>query len=422
MDINQQLQPIVANLLDSLKISIEGELRERVSAEVTEKIASAEIHSIVSDLIQQHITRRLDGFNFIDVSNETLTKSVNKLVDQIEKTLANTAKAQITTEINNQLALVNVNELINSIVGNKISSLVSSQSFPEGSIPHSSIDFRGLGLTGDQVKGGIIENFGSTGIEDRATHVQMTLMDHATAFEGPLWAPAAVIKGDLSVDGNLILKGIISPDSPAFASIVEHSSSAVRDSLNQDLFQSYSDIISKNIREQGLDLDRLTQGGKEIIKGPQLGYHITDSNLQRVGILRDLQTSGENYLCNTLYVTNGRAGVNTMDPSATFVVWDEEVEIVTTKRSQDTGYIGTSRYQRLVLGSNGKENIVLDVDGNVKINRLTLNKVNLTSAATIPNFEGTKGDIVYNEQPEIGSPIGWVCLGSTRWAKFGIIE
>ena len=312
--------------------------------------------------------------------------------------------------------------MVNEIVSSKLESIIKLHEFPESSIPHASINFKGLTLSGDHIKAGIIENFGSNGIEDRSTFVQLTLMDHASAFEGPVWAPEVQVKGNLTVDGNLIIHGDVDATSPAFIKLVEHSRDEVKKSLNEELFKSYSDIIFKSIRDQGIDLDRLTQAGKEVIAGNKLGYHITDTNIQRVGILHDLQTKGENLLSNTLYVTDSRVGVNTMDPSATFVIWDEEVEMLVTKRRQDTGYIGTARFQKLIVGSNNKENIMLNTDGSVEINKLSIGKVQMISALNIPNYEGHRGDIVWNEIPDHGTPIGWVCLGSTRWAKFGTVD
>ena len=37
-------------------------------------------------------------------------------------------------------------------------------------------------------------------------------------------------------------------------------------------------------------------------------------------------------------------------------------------------------------------------------------------------YNAITGTIVWNENPAQGGPVGWICLGGTRWAKFGIIE
>jgi hypothetical protein len=422
MDINQQLQPIVAGLIDSLKLSIEQELHAKITDEVIKKIAGTELDAVVDALVKQQISTRLDKFNFADTSREQLTAQLAKITVDVNKSVVDKANVQIIQEIKRQLKSIDVNIIVNELVKSAVADLIRLQDFPSQSIAHTAINFQGIKLTGDSITGGIIEQFGSTGIEDRASFVQMTLMDHAIAFEGPLFAPSAEIKGNLVVDGTLTLNGTVTEDCVGFSQLVAAASVAVTAGLNDTLFTGYSNIIREQIKETGIDLDRVTQDGKEIVKGAQLGYHIVESNLQRVGMLKDLQTTGENLLSETLYVTQKRVGINTMDPSAVFAVWDEEVELIVTKRKTDVAYIATPRKQQLVLGSNGKENIVLDTDGSTKIENLVVGRVAMTSGPTIPNFSGVTGQIIFNEVPGPGSPIGWVCLGNTRWAKFGMIE
>ena len=422
MDINQQLQPIVAGLIDGLKASIEQELQAKITDEVIKKIAATELDAVVDTLVKQQIGTRLDKFNFADTSREQLTAQIAKITADVNKTVVDKANSQINLEIKKQLASIDINLIVNEIVKSKLADIIKLQNFPEHSIAHTAINFQGLKLTGDSIAGGIIEQFGSTGIEDRASFVQMTLMDHAVAFEGPLFAPSAEIKGALTVDGMLTLAGTVSLASPGVVQLIDATSAAVVDKLDAQLFTGFSDIVFGRMQKTGIDLDRITQGGKEIVKGAQLGYHIVDSNLQRVGVVKDLQTSGENLLSETLYVTQKRVGINTMDPSAAFAVWDEEVELIVTKRKTDVAYLATPRKQQLVLGSNGKENIVLDTDGSAHVEKLVVGRVAMSSGTAVPNYTGTMAQIVYNESPAPGSPIGWVCIGGARWAKFGMIE
>ena len=422
MDINEQLQPIVANIIDSLKGSIENELRDQISNEIVKKIANSEFDTVVTRLVEQNIRTRLDQFNFVGTSDDQLQKIIAQLTDQINKNLVSTANQQISSYINQKLAAVNVTEVIGSLVQNKVGSMLQSTSFPEKSISHNSVDFSGLRLTGDQIQGGIIANFSSTGIEDLSTKVQMTLMDQATTFEGPVWIPSLKVKGDVSLDGRLIINGEVSADAKGFLKLVEQTSQAVKTLLTDDLFSGFSDIIFKKMQTDGIDLDKITQGGKEVVAGNRLGYHIVDTNIKRLGIVNDLQTSGENLLSETLYVTQGRVGVNSIDPSAALSIWDQEVEVTVSKRSQDTAYIGTPRNQRVVLGSNSKDNIVLETDGSVEIENLRVGNVPMSSASAIPNYPAISGTIVWNETPAPGGPVGWICLGATQWAKFGKIE
>lgn len=422
MDINESLQPVVAGIISNLKATIESELRAQISNEVINKIATTEFDSIVTNLVEQQTRSRLEQYNFVGKSDEQLQKVVKQVTDDINRTLTSEANTKINNFLNQKLAQIDVNVIIGSIVETKLTNLLQTQKFPEQSIPHVSIDFAGFKITGDAVNGGIISNFGSTGIEDRATFVQLTLMDHASAFEGPVYAPELNVKGNVTVDGTLVINGDMDPKTPAFIRLVDRASDAVKNKLDGDFFTGYSDILFDRIRKDGVDLDAITQGGKEIVKGNQLGYHITDTNIRRLGLVNDLQTSGETLLVDTLYATKGRIGINTIDPSAVLSIWDEEVEINISKRGQETGYISTPRHQKLVLGANGKENLKLNVDGSVQVDTLVLGTIQMTSAPNVPNYPGSAGQIVWNSAPGHGSAVGWVCLGSTLWAKIGTID
>lgn len=432
MDIDDQLKTIASGLIENLKVTLDKELRERISDEVLSQVAKLELDSIVDSAIKGEISARLSRFNVVDIGTQELTRVVNNTTDYINKQLIETARTQIMAEVNSAVSRVDLNQVVSTTVKSHLTSLLENLSFPKNSVPFDAVNFSDALFTGDMIKGGIIQEFGSTGIEDRASFVQLTLMDHAVVFEAPLYSPEfhatgnTTIGGNLTIDGNLIVLGEIPSECAAFKLLVDHSSEQTQQLLLQTLddswFSNYSRIIFDEIKERGLDLNRITQDGKDIVRGNQIGYHITDSNLQRVGHLVDLQTRGETLLSDTLYVTGKRAGVNTLDPCAAFVVWDEECEIVFTKRRQDVAYIGTQRTQTLILSSNNKDNIVLGHDGSVTIQNLVVNKVTMSSTATIPSHDAPRGQILFNESPEIGQPIGWVSLGGARWAKFGLIE
>jgi hypothetical protein len=420
MDINQQLQPIVTSLLDSLKGSIEAELRNKISDEVVKTIANTEVASIVERIIAQRLNERVAEFNIETKTKQQLEQTLTQITNQLSTSLAKSANEQITAEVSRRVAVMDIGPVIQGIVENKINNLVQTGAFGKESIDHSSINFKGFKFSGDVVKGGIIENFGSTGIDDRSTQVQMTLMDQAVAFEKAVWTPSAIIKGKLTVEGDLVVLGDIDSNSPAANTLANMAVEKIK--ADTELLELHSDAMLASIGQKGIDLKRITQDGREIVNGNQLGYHITDSNLQRVGMLRDLQTQGEALLSDTLYVTGKRVGINTIEPSAVFVVWDEEVELVVTKHSSDTGYIGMPRYQRLVLGANNKDNLILDTDGSVEIENLRVGNTPMSSATAIPDYNAITGTIVWNENPAQGGPVGWICLGGTQWAKFGIIE
>jgi hypothetical protein len=420
MDINQQLQPIVTSLLDSLKGSIEAELRNKISDEVVKAIANTEVNIIVERIITQRLNERVAEFNIETKTRQQLEQTLTQITNQLSTGLAKSANEQISAEVARRVAVMDIGPIIQGIVENKINNLVQTGAFGKESIDHSSINFKGFKFSGDVVKGGIIENFGSTGIDDRATQVQMTLMDQAVAFEKAVWTPSAIVKGKLTVEGDLIVLGDIDSNSLAANTLANMAVEKIK--ADTELLELHSNAMLASIGQKGIDLKRITQDGREIVNGNQLGYQITDSNLQRVGMLRDLQTQGEALLSDTLYVTGKRVGINTIEPSAVFVVWDEEVELVITKHSSDTGYIGMPRFQRLVLGANNKDNLILDTDGSVEIENLRVGNTPMSSATAAPDYNAITGTIVWNENPAQGGPVGWICLGGARWAKFGIIE
>jgi hypothetical protein len=422
MDINTSLQPIIASMVNDLKASMQKELKDQVSAEVVKTLATTELTSIITGLITDQIRARVDKFDFPKTSEIELQKILQQITNHVNKSLTDQATAQITNYVGQKLAQIDLREAIQLVIRTSLGDTLTAGSFPEASIPHTSIDFKGFKTSGNNITGGIISNFGSIGIEDRATRVQMTLLDHAVAFEGPVWGPELKIKGNVTVDGTLIVNGDVATNTPVFLKLVNQTSDAVRANLNTELFAGFSATLFDKIREEGIDLDKVTQNGKEVVSGNRLGYHIVDTNIQRVGVLNDLQTSGENLFVDTLYVTQRRVGINTMEPTWALTVWDEEVEIAVSKKSQDTAWINTPRNQTLVLGSNNRQNLVLNTDGSVDIDNLRVGNVPMSSATAIPNYNAITGTIVWNESPGPGGAVGWVCLGGTRWAKFGIIE
>lgn len=405
---------------NNLTTSLESELEYTITQKVNEALSQIDISSVVEKIVNQRLNDRIAQSNIDSIAVNHLDETITRVKSDLNKSISDSATKQVTSEVARHVSLMDFNSVVNTIVGNKIEALVKVGNFGKETIDHTSINFKGFKLPGDNIEGGIIKNFGSTGIDDRSTEVQMTILDTAVAFEKALWAPDAIIKGNLKVEGDITLKGTINEDSPLVKTVSDLAVGYIK--ADTELLEAHSEHIYKKISRDGLDLNKIKHEGRTLIAGEQLGYHIVDSNLQRVGRIKDLQTQGETLLSDTLYSSGKRVGVNTLDPSSTFVVWDEEVEMVMTKKTQQTGFIGTNRQQTLILGSHNKENIVLDPDGSVQIEELRIGNVPMTSASAIPNYNSITGTIVWNETPAPGSPMGWVCLGGSAWAKFGKVE
>lgn len=288
--------------------------------------------------------------------------------------------------------------------------------FEKNSIPFSAIRWGSSTISGDQVVGGMHVNFSSQGIDDQATECKLTIMDDFVVVENSLVAQSVEVKRDLEVDGTFVLNGAFDQNSLGYQELLKQTVSDAKEVLTNEVIEAFSTVTAQRITESGIDLKRITIENNTVIDGNSLGKFIVNSNLQKLGQLRELQVRGESQLGETLYVSNKRVGVNTIDPSRALSVWEEECEIVLGKHERQTGYIGSIRTQKVVLGSDGQTNIILDVDGSTRIFELLIGDTKLQSADTMPNHNGTRGEIVFNSAPELGKPFGWMCLGEARWA------
>lgn len=353
-----------------------------------------------------------------------IEQQLKNIVDGIKQQVIDKVKADIESAVTEAIAEYSsrFDQLTVDAFGKVIKDNLKSVDFPDSSIPVTALNFEKQKLNGNDIHGGIITAFGSTGIDDRATDCQITIMDDNTVIENNLVAKDLTVKGVTTLEGDVIIRGVIPVDSQAFKNLVTYSSNAVKESLDHALFEDYSDILFESIKKDGLDLSSIKLNGKEILRNAQLMPSITDSSLQTVGVLKQLQVSGESLLGESLYATKKRVGINTMDPSAALTVWDEETELQIGKRTKDSAWINTARAQRLMLSSNNKENIICDTDGSTRINQLKIGTQSFTSDTQAPSYESTKGAVVFNASPSLGGPMGWVCLGGAKWANFGIID
>ena len=414
----KQLEGIVDNLVRE----IEGRLDDRITNTITQylqtRLSEIDFDSHIAYLASVKLDSLLAS---MELDGSVIEKRIKKVSDAVLENLKEDAKNQLTVSISQKLASIDLASTVRTVVAAETQQLVRRLDFPEASIPNRAIDFTGLKLSGDSITGGIIAKFGSTGIDDRAENCQVTILDSATVIENKLITNNLEVKGTAVLDGDIILRGQIPTDTPFFQDVIDTSKRHVLEGLDQTLFDGFSTTVFNKIRDEGLDLNRITVNGNELIKGNQLSYAITDTNINRLGLLKELQVQGEALIADTFYVGTQRVGINTMDPGHALSVWDQEVEVAVGKRSKDTAYFGTPRNQTMIIGANMKDNLVIGTDGSVQVNSLKINQSWLGSAGAEPVHAGVRGTVLFNDTPDIGQPIGWVCLGGARWATFGMI-
>lgn len=413
MDLTKHLDEIVKNIVTDIQSKVGNQVAETVRSELAKQLDNYDFDGTIATIASTQLAKKISDIEF----NQT---AVQKQIDAATGTIINNLNSQssqeITAVINREMAGVDFGKRMTDAVAVILGNRIKDINFPDNSIPAKSIKTDELMISGDNIMGGIIKGFGSTGIDDKATKCVVTIMDAAVVVENNL------VTLDLTVQGNLDVKGTVPESSPFFKQLTKAVTSKVQSSLDTELFAGFSGTIFDKIRTDGLDLTKITVNEQTVIDGNQIGFGITESNLQKVGMLRELQVSGESLLAETLYTGKKRVGVNTMEPSAALAVWDEDIEITFSKFKDGSGKIATPRNQSLVIGSNKHNNITVDIDGSTHIDNLQVGAQRITSSETPPSFASTKGHLVFNANPSVGGPLGWVCLGSANWANFGIID
>lgn len=257
-------------------------------------------------------------------------------------------------------------------------------------------------ISGDAIHGGIITDFGSTGIKDHGSSTQITIKDDVVVLEKDL-----EVKGTVTVKNLKYVEAQVPKINVTDAIMIDHN---------------------------------------EVLWKDTLGKSVKNSSLTQLGVLKNLQVE------KTFFAAQKRVGINTEAPSAELSVNVDGYEVITTMHEKNAYVgthapvpfaIGTDNTARIMCKSNG--DIILGNERNQSVNilgRLGVGAKNpqeslhvvgnikfaeriFSSGDNIPT-EGRwdTGSIVWNAKPEINQPVGWVCIkGGTpgSWRPFGQI-
>jgi hypothetical protein len=419
MDLNEHLAKIVEGLIAEINANVTVRVDSVISSAINNRVASFDFDNYISMAASAAFEKKVAEYT---VDSKKLE---NRIVDKIHNTidLAQTKTTELVeTVVKEKLGKINLQKTINDSVITIIADRISEFVFPPDSIDPTALKLANLKISGDNVSGGLIENFSSTGIDDRASQIALTIFDENTVVENNLLTQNLTVEGSMTINGNFECNGNVSEDSNFFRKLLSSTTNQTLNLIDHNLFNSYSSTVFDKIKTEGLDLNKILLNGTEVLQATSLGKNITDSNLQTLGELKELTVSGESIFAQTLYVTPKRVGINTIEPSAALTVWDDEVEIVAKKKSRDVAIFGTSRQQKIVLTSNNKDNIVLSEDGSAQIDNLRIGTMQFTTANSPPNYVSERCHVVWNTNPNPGGPLGWICLGGANWANFGIID
>jgi hypothetical protein len=260
----------------------------------------------------------------------------------------------------------------------------------------------------------LLTKFSSTGIDDRATACQLTVMDHATVVENNLTTQALEVMGT-AVIRDLAVTGTVNINNPSWQFLSDAISEKTLEKINTEWKDQLVDQVKQKISQDGIEFDQVKIGDSLLVENNALSASITDSRLQTVGHLKDLTVRGQAKINDTVHVVSRRLGINTDAPEMALSVWDEEVSVVIGKNKSKQAYIGTNRDQGLAIGVNRDPQIEVDTSGLTTIKQLRVGLHKFGHATQVPGWSGTRGDIVFNSNPGSDRVFAWVCLGAHRW-------
>lgn len=259
-----------------------------------------------------------------------------------------------------------------------------------------------------------------TGISDQAQQPELIVSDQTVTIHNELKTSRltvdrdAVVSGSLTVQ-NIAIRGAINTDNKSWQQLVSDLSNNTLAKLNEEWRHQLVAEVKKEITDAGINFHEVNIAGASLIKDGHLNDSITTSNLRSVGALDQLCVRGAVDMCDSLSIRNKRIGINTQHPDMALSVWDEEVALAFGKHKQQTAYLGTLKPQAMVIGINRQPAIDINEQGRVTVNHLTVGRHRVCHEPEIPNYSGTKGDIVFNSNPRGDGVWAWQCLGAFKW-------
>ena len=366
----------------------------------------------------------------IVVENKTLTRLL-EVTDTVMIRKSATVDGNLTVNGDLFLSIQTANTL-----GDKVLALAMGQlSSPTSryKVPHTSVDFSGFKLNASQIGDGVIKTFASTGIVDKAKKTELMVTENGVRVAGTMSAGRLVvaeggtidgtlqINGSLAIAGDLMVEGSLALNDASFNSLVKQAATNVKQNLDATIPQLVLTEITKQLSAKTFDLTNVAVNGVPLMQNNTLANTVAYSNIQRLGELRDLTVLGNATLARVMTVQeNKRIGINTLEPSYTVDIWDNDAQLAIYKIGKANMFIGSPRDQILSLGTNGKVALTITNDGTTIVNALRIGRNSVAFSSTVPNYSGTQGDVVFNIEPGVGKPSGWHCGGGTRWFQFSL--
>jgi hypothetical protein len=381
------------------------------------------------------------------------------------------------TDSNIDNALVYLGNSIKSLVDNNAKNApLDITSIPD-KLPKRS-------LSGDHINGGVILGFSSKGIKDESTENQILVKDNNVHIKR---LSTESVLGNLSVEQTLTAQNITALGTIRAAKLevneltadlrVERSSSLEFKKVNDDsvvgkgllwfgegnvkqfVFNNNPDRFFSSEHIELFKDRTLIIGGVPILSSTELGTSVTKSNLRELGRLKGLIVDGNVSIDQYIYYnnSNNRLGLGTDSPSAGFSVAEDSIEVMLGTREQTRGMVGTHASVPFDIVTDNTSRISVSPSGNIQLGNTEIEPIQVSIHGKLsirvnnpdPNvdlhvngpirFAGHMhsyaeeyptngshrvGDIVWNSNPDIGKPVGWVCVRAGApglWKRYGLV-
>jgi hypothetical protein len=419
------------NMEDFVHEQIRSAVDHFVASVITDDVWTQDLEQRIVRHVQDRITARFSNIETVPDLISTVKNSVRTLMEQGH-----------VPGISQYIDQVTVNRVIDQAVEREIQRSIDSMMLDPGWITKietlinqsylqrltqwiSQIDINSM--VRDQIDSGIDrwqdrlkQDFETRGIRDSAEVRELTVSPGQVTVANQLSAQAVTITDRADVQGclevrDLVLRGTINTDNRAWNElsnkIAQDTLTMITDQWRQDLV---ADVLD-HARTQGIEFRDVVIQGVPLVDDGVLNPVIRHSQLETLGNLNRLSVIGNADLTDTVHVRPRRLGINTSDPEMALTVWDEEVSLVAGKIRNQHAFMGTARAQNLSLGVNRKAWLDIDTDGLVSVKNFRIDRHRISFATQVPGYSGTRGDIVFNSDPNDGQPFAWVCLGAFRW-------
>lgn len=410
---------------DALKQLVESQIEQEVTTQVQSLVNDPAWKQQFEEKIVQHIQDRITG-KFANSSAlpeiiDAVKTSVRELFEHghlpgiggfVDPRLV---KQNVDLAVE-ELVTTAINELtVDPVWLTKIETLVNQTMIQRVLMNLASVDIKSLVTKRIDENIEVVNKQLFPGIEDRSTNTELTLFDKNVVVENTLTAKNIETVDALTVK-NLVVTSSINTDNESWIALSDGIVKRTHDSLTEEWKDTLTQQVGKRIAEQGIDFKHVMINGKYVINGNELADTVTESSLKTVGNLTSLTVVGDAHLNETLKVVQKRVGINTTEPEMALTIWDEETSLVAGKHKDKTAFVGTARRQALAIGVNKQASIEIAEDELTTIKKLQVGVNKFSHGIEVPNYSGVKGDIVFNANANVNSPIfAWICLGGFRW-------